>query len=448
MTAIWPDQDALCLLTDLYELTMAQAYWHQQHNDEAIFSLFFRVLPEQRQYAVACGQEYAAHLVSALRFPREQVARLASLKQFQPEFLDWLAGFRFTGEIRAVPEGSLIFPHEPVLEVRAPVVQGQLLESLLMNYINLETLLASKASRVVDAAGGRPVMDFGMRRMHGLEAAWRGVRAYRVAGISGTSNVLASRDFDLPAQGTMAHSYIQAVGDERRAFLDYARLYPGTTLLVDTYDTLAAVDKVIGLVRDEDVDVGAIRIDSGDLGALAKAARQRLDDAGLSDIRIVVSGGLDEWKIAGLVADGAPVDGFGVGTEMGSVADAPSLDFAYKLTEYGGSPRLKNASGKPVYPGAKQVWRHYDANGMLAGDEITGTDEKRDGEPLLRTVIANGEPVIAEPDADAARQRLGRERAALPEPWRGVEPAPQPYPVSLSERLETLRQRTLDALSR
>ncbi|WP_133491896.1 nicotinate phosphoribosyltransferase [Alcanivorax sp. 24] len=448
MTAIWPDQDALCLLTDLYELTMAQAYWHQQHNDEAIFSLFFRVLPEQRQYAVACGQEYAAHLVSALRFPREQVARLASLKQFQPEFLDWLAGFRFTGEIRAVPEGSLIFPHEPVLEVRAPVVQGQLLESLLMNYINLETLLASKASRVVDAAGGRPVMDFGMRRMHGLEAAWRGVRAYRVAGISGTSNVLASRDFDLPAQGTMAHSYIQAVGDERRAFLDYARLYPGTTLLVDTYDTLAAVDKVIGLVRDEDVDVGAIRIDSGDLGALAKAARQRLDDAGLSDIRIVVSGGLDEWKIAGLVADGAPVDGFGVGTEMGSVADAPSLDFAYKLTEYGGSPRLKNAPGKPVYPGAKQVWRHYDANGMLAGDEITGTDEKRDGEPLLRTVIANGEPVIAEPDADAARQRLGRERAALPEPWRGVDPAPQPYPVSLSERLETLRQRTLDALSR
>lgn len=448
MTAIWPDQDALCLLTDLYELTMAQAYWHQQHNDEAIFSLFFRVLPAQRQYAVACGQEYAAHLVSALRFPREQVARLASLKQFQPEFLDWLAGFRFTGEIRAVPEGSLIFPHEPVLEVRAPVVQGQLLESLLMNYINLETLLASKASRVVDAAAGRPVMDFGMRRMHGLEAAWRGVRAYRVAGISGTSNVLASRDFDLPAQGTMAHSYIQAVGDERRAFLDYARLYPGTTLLVDTYDTLAAVDKVIGLVRDENIEVGAIRIDSGDLGALAKAARQRLDDAGLSDIRIVVSGGLDEWKIAGLVADGAPVDGFGVGTEMGSVADAPSLDFAYKLTEYGGSPRLKNAPGKPVYPGAKQVWRHYDANGMLTGDEITGIDEARDGEPLLRTVIANGEPVIAEPDADAARQRLGRERAALPEPWRGVDPAPQPYPVSLSERLETLRQRTLDALSR
>ncbi|MGI9573033.1 nicotinate phosphoribosyltransferase [Alloalcanivorax xenomutans] len=445
MTAIWPDRDALCLLTDLYELTMAQAYWRQQRNDEAIFSLFFRVLPEQRQYAVACGQEYAAHLVSELRFPAEQVARLAELKQFQPEFLDWLAGFRFTGEIRTVPEGTLVFPHEPVLEVRAPVIQGQLLESLLMNYINLETLLASKASRVVDAAGGRPVMDFGMRRMHGLEAAWRGVRAYRVAGISGTSNVLASRDFDLPAQGTMAHSYIQAVGDERQAFLEYARLYPGTTLLVDTYDTLAAVDKVIGLVREEGIEVGAIRIDSGDLGALAKAARRRLDDAGLSGIRIVVSGGLDEWKVAKLVADGAPMDGFGVGTEMGSVADAPSLDFAYKLTEYGGEPRLKNAPGKPVYPGAKQVWRHHDASGMLAGDEITGIDEARDGEPLLREVIRDGRPVLPSPDPDQARERLSRERQSLPTALRGLTPH-APYPVRFSESLETLRRDTLARL--
>lgn len=446
MTAIWPDRDALCLLTDLYELTMAQAYWRQQRNDEAIFSLFFRVLPEQRQYAVACGQEYAARLVSELRFPEAQVARLAELKQFQPEFLDWLAGFRFTGEIRTVPEGTLVFPHEPVLEVRAPVIQGQLLESLLMNYINLETLLASKASRVVDAAGGRPVMDFGMRRMHGLEAAWRGVRAYRVAGISGTSNVLASRDFDLPAQGTMAHSYIQAVGDERQAFLEYARLYPGTTLLVDTYDTLAAVDKVIGLVREEGIEVGAIRIDSGDLGALAKAARRRLDDAGLSGIRIVVSGGLDEWKVAKLVADGAPMDGFGVGTEMGSVADAPSLDFAYKLTEYGGEPRLKNAPGKPVYPGAKQVWRHHDASGMLAGDEITGIDEARDGEPLLREVIRDGRPVLPSPDPDQARERLSRERQSLPTALRGLTPH-APYPVRFSESLETLRRDTLARLA-
>ncbi|AFT69204.1 Nicotinate phosphoribosyltransferase pncB2 [Alloalcanivorax dieselolei B5] len=446
MTAIWPDRDALCLLTDLYELTMAQAYWHQQRNDEAIFSLFFRVLPEQRQYAVACGQEYAAHLVSELRFPEVQVARLAELKQFQPEFLDWLAGFRFTGEIRTVPEGTLVFPHEPVLEVRAPVIQGQLLESLLMNYINLETLLASKASRVVDAAGGRPVMDFGMRRMHGLEAAWRGVRAYRVAGISGTSNVLASRDFDLPAQGTMAHSYIQAVGDERQAFLDYARLYPGTTLLVDTYDTLAAVDKVIGLVRDEGIEVGAIRIDSGDLGALAKAARQRLDNAGLSGIRVVVSGGLDEWKIAKLVEGGAPMDGFGVGTEMGSVADAPSLDFAYKLTEYGGEPRLKNAPGKPVYPGAKQVWRQHDANGMLAGDEIRGLAEPGAGEPLLRAVIRDGRPVLPLPDPDQARERLSRERQSLPAALRGLTPQ-APYPVRFSEALETLRRDTLARLT-
>ncbi|MBF5058137.1 nicotinate phosphoribosyltransferase [Alcanivorax sp. 521-1] len=445
MTAVWPRVDELGLLTDLYELNMAQAYHLDGKSGEAVFSLFYRVLPGQRNYVVACGQEHAARLITELRFPEEQVRRLAPLG-FRDEFLDWLADFRFSGEVRVVPEGSLVFPQEPLLELRAPVAEGQLLESLLMNYVNLETLLASKAARVVQAAAGIPVLDFGMRRMHGLEAAWRSVRAYRVAGIGATSNVLGGLSFDLPLRGTMAHSYIQSFDREIDAFRRYAQDYPGTTLLVDTYDSLAAVDKVIGLVRDEGLDVGAVRIDSGDLVAQARAARDKLDAAGLNGVRVVVSGGLDEWKVADLVAAGAPIDGFGVGTEMGSVADAPSLDFAYKLTEYQGRPRLKASPGKPIYPGAKQVWRHYDGEGRLAGDTLTGADEERDGQPLLRTVVANGELAVPAPDADAARRRLAGELAALPDAWRGTARAETPYPVTFSDALEDLRKRTLDRL--
>ena len=271
MDALWPSERELALLTDLYELTMAQAYWRDDHRGEAVFSLFFRKLPAGRRFAVACGQEYAAHLIRGLRFYPEQIERLRQLELFEDAFLRWLADFRFEGEVRALPEGSVVFPNEPLLEVRAPVIQGQLLESLLMNYVNLETLLASKAARMVLAADGVPVVDFGMRRMHGLEAAWRGVRAYRVAGIAGTSNVLGGLSFDLPVRGTMAHSYIQSHDDETEALRRYARDYPGTTLLVDTYDTLRGVDRVIALVRDEGLDVGAVRIDSGDLGELAAA---------------------------------------------------------------------------------------------------------------------------------------------------------------------------------
>jgi len=244
MDALWPSERELALLTDLYELTMAQAYWRDDHRGEAVFSLFFRKLPAGRRFAVACGQEYAAHLIRGLRFYPEQIERLRQLELFEDGFLRWLADFRFEGEIRTLPEGSVVFPNEPLLEVRAPVIQGQLLESLLMNYVNLETLLASKAARMVLAADGVPVVDFGMRRMHGLESAWRGVRAYRVAGIAGTSNVLGGLSFDLPVRGTMAHSYIQSHDDETEALRRYARDYPGTTLLVDTYDTLRGVDRV------------------------------------------------------------------------------------------------------------------------------------------------------------------------------------------------------------
>ena len=364
------DNDALGLLTDLYELTMLQAYWREGMNDTATFSLFFREMPAQRNVMLACGQEYAARLASQLHFPARQVNRLKQLDLFENDFLQWLQGFRFHGDIHCLPEGTPVFPQEPLLEITAPLMEAQLLESLLMNYVHLETVLASKAVRMVVAAGGRPVVDFGMRRMHGLESAWRGVRAYRVAGIAGTSNVLGGLSFDLPVRGTMAHSYIQSHDDETEALRRYARDYPGTTLLVDTYDTLRGVDRVIALVRDEGLDVGAVRIDSGDLGELAGEARRKLDAAGLQRVRIVVSGGLDEHRIQTLVQAGAPIDGFGVGTEMGSVADAPSLDFAYKLTEYQGRPRLKTSPGKPLYPSAKQVWRFSDGDGGWASEPM------------------------------------------------------------------------------
>ena len=440
--------DELGLFTDLYELTMLQAYWAEGMRGSGVFSLFFRKPPANRNVVLACGQEHAAVMARKIRFPRAQLDRLATIGMFQDGFLRWLEEFRFSGEILTMPEGTPVFPHEPLLEVRAPVAEAQLLETLIMNLVTTETVLASKALRVVLAAGDRPVLDFGMRRMHGTDAALRGVRAYRVAGIRATSNVLGSLRYGLPASGTMAHSFIQAHPDETEAFRTYGRLYPGTTLLVDTYDTLTAVDKVITLVRDEGVNIGAIRLDSGDLLELSTRARERLDAAGLERIKIVVSGGLDEWKIQGLLSDGAPIDSFGVGTDMGAAVDSPSLDLAYKLTEYDGEPRLKNAPGKKLNPGPKQVWRFAGADGCYSHDEITGRDEHRDGEPLLQPVIRDGEPVGEPPDIATAHDRAWAALARMPEGMRRLEPMDTPYPVHFSEALERLRVETIEALNR
>ena len=275
-----------------------------------------------------------------MRFTGDHIERLRQLNRFEPEFLDWLSGFRFSGSIRAVEEGTPLFPQEPILEVTAPIAEAQLLESLIMNYVHLESVLASKAVRLTFAADGSPVVDFGMRRMHGLDSAHRGVRAYRLAGLSGTSNVVAGLDFGLDVSGTMAHSFVQAYPDEMEAFKVYARLYPGTTLLVDTYDTRRAVRRIVDwLSQEPDVQIGGIRLDSGGLEQEARDCRKILDDAGFRDIKIMASGGLDEYRIAALRQAGAPIDGFGVGTAIGAANDAPAIELAYKLTEYAGSPR-------------------------------------------------------------------------------------------------------------
>ena len=432
---------APALFTDLYELTMLRAYLAEEMTDDAVFSLFVRRLPERRNFLLSCGLGTVLSCLENLRFTDAEVAYLDSLDEFDAGFLDWLRDFRFRGEVRAVPEGTPVFADEPLLEVRASLPEAQLVETLVMNQMHLQTVLASKAQRVVAAAAGRPVVDFGPRRMHGLDAALKAARAFHVAGVAATSNVLAGRQYGVPVTGTMAHSYIQAHDDEAEAFAAFSRLYPGTTLLVDTYDTLDGVRKVIDLAerQGDDFSVRAVRLDSGDLGDLARRSRDLLDEAGLDGVEIFASGGLDEDRIAALLADGAPIDGFGVGTAMGVAADAPDLDIAYKLVAYAGRGRLKLSSGKPVLPGPKQVFRESGGDGDVR-DVIARADEDLPGRPLLRTMMRDGRRLEdADATLDDARDHAAAQVERLPAPVRGRGPADPGYPVAVSEALADLQ---------
>jgi nicotinate phosphoribosyltransferase len=434
----WVDDANAPLLVDLYELTMAQAYWREgMAGEEAVFSLYFRELPKRRNYVLACGLADALRFLERLAFAGEHLDYLESLGHFSRAFLDWLAALRFTGEVWAVPEGTPVFPEEPLIEVVGPIAAGQLAESFLMNQVCFQSVLASKAARVVTAAGGRAVVDFGLRRMHGADAGLKSARAFHVAGVAATSNVLAGRIYGVPVAGTMAHSYVQAHDDELEAFRAFARLYPETVLLVDTYDTLAGVRKVVELARElgGSFRVRAIRLDSGDLAELARRSREILDRAGLERVEIFASGGLDEDRIAELVAGGAPIDGFGVGTDMGVSRDAPVLDMAYKLTAYAGRGRLKTSPGKPILPGRKQVFRREEAFAAV-GDVIARAGEEGPGRPLLERVMAGGRTLAEDPgDLERARERARREIGALPARVRGLAPADPPYPVAVSAEL-------------
>ncbi|MFB6261290.1 MAG: nicotinate phosphoribosyltransferase, partial [Thiohalorhabdaceae bacterium] len=364
------------------------------------------------------------------------------------EFLDYLADFRFTGDVFAIPEGTPVFPNEPVLEVVAPLPEAQLAETMLLNQVHHQTLMASKASRVVDAAGEGAVVDFGARRMHGIDASLKAARAFHIAGASATSNVLAGQVYGIPVSGTMAHSYIEAHDHEQAAFEAFATAYPETVLLVDTYDTLEGVRKVTEMARrwGEALRVRAIRLDSGDLGRLARESRAILDDAGLQEVGILASGSLDEYAIAELRAEGAPIDGYGVGTHMGVSEDAPYLDCAYKLVAYAGKPRMKLATHKVTLPGRKQVFRQLDDRGFYQRDLVAGEHEQAPGTPLLQPVMREGRRLPeASPALETIRERAQREREALPTAQRALEPAAAPYPVAVSGDLEktaeALRQR-------
>lgn len=437
------------LFTDFYELSMLEAYGREGMTEEAVFSLAVRRLPERRNFLLACGIDSVLDALQALRFTDADIAYLAGLGSFSDDFLGRLRGFRFTGEVHAMPEGTPVFANEPLLEIIAPIAECQLIETLVMNQVHLQTLLASKAARVVAAAEGRPVVDFGARRMHGTDAACKAARAFHIAGVAATSNVAAGARYGIPVTGTMAHSYIQAHDSELGAFRAFAEVFPATTLLVDTYDTLVGVRKVIALAEElgSEFLVRAIRLDSGDLGELARGARALLDAAGLQRVQIFASGGLDEDAIAGLVAAGAPIDGFGVGTGMGVSSDAPYLDIAYKLTEYAGRGRLKLSTGKPILPGRKQVFRRV-ADGMAAGDVIARAGEDLPGEPLLRPVMRGGRrlPETAEP-LDAMRARAAAEIAKLPAAVRALAPATPGYTVEVSPALQRFDQEVRAAVA-
>lgn len=439
--ARWPDapiaEDELILVTDLYQLTMLQTYFEHGRQENAVFEFFFRDLPPSRNFLVFAGLGTVLNHLERLRFGPHALALLEGTGRFKPAFLEYLADWRFAGEIWAVPEGTPVFAHEPVLQVSAPLPQAQLIETLLINQLHFQTLIASKAARVVLAARGRTVVDFGLRRAHGLDAGMKAARAASIAGAESTSNVLAGLRYGIPISGTMAHSAVQAFGDDLATFRAFAATYPQTVCLVDTFDTLAGVEAVIRLKTELGADfrVRGIRIDSGDIAELARAARAKLDAAGLEAVEIFASGGMDEYEIERILAAAAPVDGFGVGTNMDVSLDAPTVDCAYKLVEYGGQGRIKLSAGKRSVPGRKQVFRVADAAGEIAGDTVAALGETLPGQPLLRPVMRDGRVL---PDAAPALPELQAHcRAAvtaLPPALRALDPA-APYPVRLSAQL-------------
>jgi nicotinate phosphoribosyltransferase len=438
----------LGLFTDLYELTMMQAYFAEGMTDTAVFTLFVRRLPEHRNLLLACGIEPVLTYLEELQFTDDDLAYLRSLKLFTDDFLIWLRGFRFTGDVYAVAEGTPVFANEPIVEIVAPIAQAQLVETLVMNQVHLETVLASKAARVTAAARGRKVVDFGARRTHGIDAALKAARAFYIAGIHATSNVLAGKLYGIPVAGTMAHSYIQAHRDEREAFRAFARSFPGMVILVDTYDTLEGVRRVIELAKSapKEFEVSAVRLDSGELGALAHETRRLLNAAGLQHVGIFASSGLDEHVIDALLATGAPINGFGVGTGMGVSEDAPSLDIAYKLSQYGGEGRTKLSRHKPILPGRKQVFRQ-EQGGTATGDVIGQADEHIKGRPLLRLVMSGGQRTPeAATNLESIRRTAAEELGRLPVHVRAIEPADPPYSVKVSAALEQYHARVRNAL--
>ncbi|HEY5648277.1 MAG TPA: nicotinate phosphoribosyltransferase [Nitrospiria bacterium] len=429
------------LLTDLYQLTMLQGYFDSGMEDTAVFEFFMRKLPPGRNFLMAAGLEEALDYLEHLYFDPEDILWLKSTKRFKPAFLDHLADLRFTGDVHAMPEGTLFFPNEPILRVTAPLPEAQLVETRLINLLHFETLIASKAARIRLAAPGKKLIDFGLRRAHGSEAGVLAARASYIAGMDGTSNVLAGRRFGIPTFGTMAHSFIQAHEDETGAFINFARSQPeNVVLLLDTYDVKAAAEKIPALAADlgkEGIRIKGVRLDSGDIAGQSRMVRRILDAANLNAIQILASGNLDEDGISRMVNEDAPIDSFGVGTHLTTASDAPSLDCAYKLQEYAGKARRKRSEGKETWPGRKQVYRRFDGSGRMTGDLLTLETDRGEGSPLLDPVMKKGRRIKPAGDLEEIRQRASEEMDRLPVELRSLQGA-DPYPVTLSESLRAL----------
>jgi nicotinate phosphoribosyltransferase len=422
----------LGLYTDLYELTMAASFYRERRTETVTFDLFVRALPPRREFLVVAGIDTAVERLGAFTYDDAALAYLATLGLFDDDFLKWLSTFRFAGEVRAILPGELAFAGEPIVTVTAPLLHAQLVETLLINTVGLETMVASKAARVAQACAGRPFVDFSARRDHGLEAALAVARASAIGGAAGTSLVEAGRRYGLALSGTMAHSYVMAHDLEEDAFRAYLRQYgPASILLVDTYDTAAGVQRAVAAMRAEGVAARAVRIDSGDLAALAVTARAILDAAGYDGVQVLASGDLDEDRIADLLAAGAPIDAFGVGTQLGTSADAPYLGMVYKLVEQAGEPRLKLSPGKHTAPGRKQLWRG-DGEDVIA---LAGEPGPPGARSLLEVVFDGGPTGAAGTLADA-RARCAAALAS----WTGRAPA-----VRTSDGLAALARGAVEA---
>jgi nicotinate phosphoribosyltransferase len=434
------------LLTDRYQLAMLQAYWQHGMHGPAVFEFFVRKLPSERNFLVAAGLEQALEFLEEFSFSEEEIDWLAQAEHFRPDFLQWLKSMRFTGDVNAVPEGTVFFPNEPILQVIAPLPEAQLVETRLINFLNFQSAVASKAARSVLVAPDKLLVEFGLRRAHGAEAALMAARACYLVGFQGSSNVLAGRLFGLPLYGTMAHSFIQAHDDEAEAFEDFADANSeNVVLLLDTYETEAAAEKVTRLAaawKERGIKIKGVRIDSGDLDSEARKVRAILDKAQLRDITIFASGNLDEYLLRDLVEAQAPIDGFGIGTKLVTSSDAPYLNCAYKLQEYAGRPRRKHSEGKATWPGRKQVHRSLDEFGRMTSDVLAFHDE-RSTAGLLVPVMRNGKRLAQPTPLVDVRQYASKQLALLPIRLRTLDRC-DPYAVNISPSLQECA-RGLDA---
>jgi len=434
------------LLTDLYQLTMMQGYFVRGMNETAVFEMFARQLPSDRNFLMAAGLEQLLDYLENLHFTTAELDWLNGCGHFRRDFVESLADLRFTGDIHALPEGTVFFAQEPLLRVTAPLPQAQLVESRLINLLQFQTLIASKAIRCVMVAPDRALVDFGMRRAHGFEAGLLAARATYLAGFAGSATVLAGPKFGVPVFGTMAHSFVLAHADETKAFEHFADANPeNVVLLIDTYDTEAAAQKVVELaplLEQRGIRVKGVRLDSGDLVQHARQVRTILDEGGLASATIFASGNLDEYHLQDLLAAGAPIDGFGIGTRLDVSVDAPYLDCAYKLQEYAGRPCRKRSEGKATWPGRKQIHRTV-VEGTMLQDVITVDGDPHPGEPLLQPVMKNGTRLDPPENLKTIRQRAASQLAKLPHSLRSLTKETD-YPVETSPALQELT-RVVDA---
>jgi nicotinate phosphoribosyltransferase len=441
-----PDQPrSRGIMTDLYELTMAASYFEQNMFAPATFSLMVRQYPPKRSYLVCAGLDPLLDYLESFHFRPDDLEYLEQTSLFPDKFLQFLETLRFTGEVRAVPEGHLAFCDEPLVEITAPVMQAQLVETFVINSINLSTLVATKASRCYYAAGGRRLVDFSLRRTHGMDAGLMVARSSFIGGFIGTSNVQAGKTYGLPIYGTMAHSYVESFDREIASFRAFAKSFPDNTiLLIDTYDTLAGAQKAVKVAREmrqAGQTLRGVRLDSGDMVQLSQQVREIFDESGFPEVQIFASGGFDEFKIQKILTAGAIIDAFGVGTKMGVSADAPYLDMAYKMVMYNSRPVMKLSSGKVSLAGPKQVFRQRDERGLFEGDLIGLLEEEvADSEPLLERVMQDGKRLLPPEPLPKIQERFREEFNLLPETYKDLEGNPN-YPVEITLQLQALQDR-------